>query len=133
MMRPAMSAPEPAVSGTISRIARVGYSCAPAQVDTVANSRAAAIRRSALMTTSGGRDSLSGIMRKASRHCHVHFVTCIAKHSRRGGGSAMKRIVAALLLLISSDAARAEFSVVEATIADMQQAMANGRVTSREL
>ncbi len=45
----------------------------------------------------------------------------------------MKRIVVALLLLISSDAARAEFNVVEASIADMQQAMASGRVTSREL
>src|SRR5919198_712735 len=49
----------------------------------------------------------------------------------------MKQLVALLLLmsvlLISSDAARAEFNVVEATIADMQQAMASGRVTSREL
>ena len=45
----------------------------------------------------------------------------------------MKQIVVGLLLLFSSDAARAEFSVVEASIADMQQAMASGRVTSREL
>src|SRR5215467_7745275 len=56
----------------------------------------------------------------------------------------MKRIVVALLPLmsslllmslplISSDTARAEFNVVEASIADMQQAMASGRVTSREL
>jgi len=33
----------------------------------------------------------------------------------------MKQIVVALLLLIPSDAARAEFSVVEASIADMQR------------
>src|SRR5947208_14302190 len=45
----------------------------------------------------------------------------------------MKQIVAALLLLMSSDAARAECAVVEASIADMQQAMASGSVTSREL
>ena len=45
----------------------------------------------------------------------------------------MNQIVAALLLLISSGAARAEFNVVEASIADMQQAMEGGRVTSREL
>ena len=45
----------------------------------------------------------------------------------------MKRIVVAMLLLMSCDAARAEFNVVEASIADMQQAMASGRVTSREL
>src|SRR5947207_10484485 len=45
----------------------------------------------------------------------------------------MKQIVVALSLLISSDAARAEFSVVEASIADMQRAMASGRTTSREL
>jgi amidase len=50
----------------------------------------------------------------------------------------MKRIVAALLLpisllLISRDVARSEFNVVEASIAEMQQAMADGRVTSREL
>src|SRR5438105_11730477 len=45
----------------------------------------------------------------------------------------MKQIVVALVLLIASDAARAEFNVVEASIADMQQAMASGRVTSREL
>src|SRR6266704_3681461 len=105
MRRPAISAPEPAVSGTISRIARVGYSCAPAQVD----------------------------MAAASRHCHAYFVTCMTTRGRPGGGSAMKQIVVALVLLISSDAARAEFNVVEASIADMQQAMASGRVTSREL
>ena len=45
----------------------------------------------------------------------------------------MKRIIVAFLLLMSCDAARAEFNVVEASIADMQQAMASGRVTSREL
>src|SRR4051812_2408792 len=50
----------------------------------------------------------------------------------------MRQFVLALLLLtslllIASDAARAEFNVVEAAIADMQQAMASGRVTSREL
>jgi len=45
----------------------------------------------------------------------------------------MKQVTIALSLLIASDAARAEFNVVEATIADMQQAMVDGRVTSREL
>jgi len=45
----------------------------------------------------------------------------------------MKQIVIALLLLMSSNAAQAEFNVVEASIADMQQAMVSGRVTSREL
>src|SRR5215813_6292566 len=77
-------------------------------------------------------------MRKAGGHCHVHFVMGVATLSRRNGGSAMKQVVAASLLLtslplISSDTARAEFNVVEASIADMQQAMASGRVTSREL
>ena len=38
-----------------------------------------------------------------------------------------------LLLLAFSSSARAEFNVVEASIADMQQAMQNGRATSREL
>src|SRR5258706_5444422 len=41
MMRPAISAPEPAVSGTMMRIARTGYSCANA-VDTQQASNAAA-------------------------------------------------------------------------------------------
>jgi amidase len=49
----------------------------------------------------------------------------------------MGRILAALLLMAWASAwasaAQAEFSVVEASIADMQQAMASGRVTSREL
>jgi amidase len=38
-----------------------------------------------------------------------------------------------LLLLAFSGSARAEFNVVEASIAEMQQAMQNGRTTSREL
>jgi amidase len=45
----------------------------------------------------------------------------------------MKRLFVVLLLATWSGAARAEFSVVEVSIADMQQAMASGRVTSREL
>jgi amidase len=45
----------------------------------------------------------------------------------------MKRFLVVLLLVQLSAAARAEFNVVEATITDMQQAMASGRVTSREL
>ena len=45
----------------------------------------------------------------------------------------MQRFLAVLLLVPLSTAARGEFNVVEATIADMQQAMASGRVTSREL
>jgi len=45
----------------------------------------------------------------------------------------MKRVLAALLLALPSDAAHAEFNVVEASIAEMQQAMASGRTTSREL
>jgi amidase len=43
------------------------------------------------------------------------------------------RIVAALLLVAWTSTAQAEFSVVEASIADMQQAMATGQVTSRQL
>jgi len=46
---------------------------------------------------------------------------------------AVALLLLASLLLVSSDAARAEFNVVEASIAEMQQAMASGRVTSREL
>src|SRR5262245_60355432 len=68
-------------------------------------------------------------MRKVSCRCHAHF----HGQSAWWGARAMKQIVIALLLLISSSAARAEFNVVEASIADMQQAMASGRVTSREL
>src|SRR5262249_43192186 len=64
---------------------------------------------------------------------HVRVVRCMSTHNRRGGRSSMKQIVAALLLLISSGAARADFNVVEASIADMQRAMESGRVTSREL
>src|SRR5215510_5798775 len=45
----------------------------------------------------------------------------------------MKRLFVVLLLATWSGAAQAEFNVVEASIADMQQAMASGRVTSREL
>ena len=45
----------------------------------------------------------------------------------------MKRVVAVLLLALVSGAAHAEFDVVEATIADMQRALARGVVTSREL
>jgi amidase len=45
----------------------------------------------------------------------------------------MKRFLVVLLLVQLSAAARAEFNVVEATITDMQQAMASGRITSREL
>jgi amidase len=45
----------------------------------------------------------------------------------------MKRLFAALLLAAWGGTAQAEYSVVEASIADMQQAMASGRVTSREL
>jgi len=45
----------------------------------------------------------------------------------------MKRLLVALLLVPLSAAARGDFNVVEASITDMQQAMANGRVTSREL
>ena len=49
-----------------------------------------------------------------------------------GSGGAMKRWLI-LLLLAYGSSARAEFNVVEASIADMQQAMQNGRATSREL
>src|SRR5438477_10860300 len=45
----------------------------------------------------------------------------------------MNRLLAALLLVLPSAAARGEFNVVEAGIADMQQAMAQGRLSSREL
>src|SRR5438132_11061464 len=45
----------------------------------------------------------------------------------------MKRLLAALLLVLPSAAARGEFNVVEASIADIQQAMAQGRLSSREL
>ena len=46
----------------------------------------------------------------------------------------MKRFSVVLLLLVPlSSAARGEFNVVEANMTDMQQAMASGRVTSREL
>jgi amidase len=48
-------------------------------------------------------------------------------------GRITSRILAALLLMAWTSAAQAEFSVVEASIADLQQAMASGRVTSREL
>ena len=45
----------------------------------------------------------------------------------------MRRFLLALLLLPLTTAARGEFDVVEAGIADMQQVMASGRLTSREL
>src|SRR5215475_1331835 len=45
----------------------------------------------------------------------------------------MKRLLVVLLLSAWSGPAQAEFSVVEASIADLQQAMASGRVSSREL
>jgi len=45
----------------------------------------------------------------------------------------MKRLLVVLLLAAWSGTAQGEFSVVEASIADMQKAMASGRVTSREL
>jgi amidase len=45
----------------------------------------------------------------------------------------MKRLFVVLLLAAWSGTAQAEFSVVEASIADMQKAMASGRVTSHEL
>jgi hypothetical protein len=51
MMRPAMSAPEPAVSGTIMRIGRAGESCAKAKLDAEANSRAAAIPMNVFMAS----------------------------------------------------------------------------------
>jgi len=40
----------------------------------------------------------------------------------------MKRFLVVLLLVPLSAAARGEFNVVEASIMDMQQAMASGRV-----
>src|SRR5262245_48979566 len=49
------------------------------------------------------------------------------------GGAAMKRLLLVLPLVLLSAVARGEFNVVEATITDMQQAMAGGRLTSREL
>jgi amidase len=45
----------------------------------------------------------------------------------------MKRLLIVLLLAPLSTAAPGEFNVVESSIADMQQAMASGGVTSREL
>jgi amidase len=45
----------------------------------------------------------------------------------------MKRALIVLLLALLSGVARGEFNVVEANITDMQRAMANGNVTSREL
>jgi len=45
----------------------------------------------------------------------------------------MKRLPIVVLLALLSGAARGEFNVVEASITDMQRAMANGNVTSREL
>src|SRR5262245_61409773 len=45
----------------------------------------------------------------------------------------MQRLLMVMFLAALSGPARAEFSVVEATITDMQQAMQNGRTTSREL
>jgi Asp-tRNA(Asn)/Glu-tRNA(Gln) amidotransferase A subunit family amidase len=45
----------------------------------------------------------------------------------------MNRFLLVLPLVLLNAAARGEFNVVEASIADMQQAMANGRLTSREL
>ena len=45
----------------------------------------------------------------------------------------MSRLLVVLLLALLSCAARGEFNVVEASIMDMQRAMANGGVTSREL
>src|SRR4029077_8396398 len=45
----------------------------------------------------------------------------------------MKRILTALLLVPLSGAARGEFNIVEASITDMQRAMAGGEITSREL
>src|SRR5882762_5037556 len=116
MMRPAMSAPEPAVSGTISRIARVGYSCAPAQVDMAANSRAAAIRRSALMTTSRGRGSLrwqshldyaksQQALSPVFRHVHVVHVHVHAQPAWRGKRheATRRRIVAADIVAADSE------------------------------
>jgi hypothetical protein len=46
----------------------------------------------------------------------------------------MQRILLMVLLTsLTSAPARAEFNVIEASIADMQQAMASGKLTSREL
>src|SRR5262245_63301128 len=48
-------------------------------------------------------------------------------------GTIMKRVLVVLLLVLLSGAARGEFNVVEGSITDMQRAVANGKVTSREL
>ena len=45
----------------------------------------------------------------------------------------MKWIALMLLTTSLTTAARAEFNIIEASIADMQQAMAEGKLTSREL
>jgi amidase len=45
----------------------------------------------------------------------------------------MQRLLMVLIFAALTGSARAEFNVVEATITDMQQAMQNGRTTSREL
>jgi amidase len=45
----------------------------------------------------------------------------------------MKHLLILLLLASFSGSARAEFNVVESSIADMQRAMQNGSATSREL
>ena len=52
---------------------------------------------------------------------------------RQVTASVMHRFILSLLLLGISHPARAQFNVVEATITEMQQAMASGAVTSREL
>ena len=57
----------------------------------------------------------------------------ISRLRSSGESDMIKRVLAALLLALLSGAAHAEFNVVEASIAEMQQAMASGRVTSREL
>src|SRR5262249_18354208 len=45
----------------------------------------------------------------------------------------MKWIALMLLTTSLTTAARAEFNIIEASITDMQQAMADGKLTSREL
>jgi hypothetical protein len=45
----------------------------------------------------------------------------------------MKALPVVLLLALLSGAARSEFNVVEASIMDMQRAMASGDITSRGL
>ena len=52
---------------------------------------------------------------------------------RRASRDDDEPLLVVLLLALLSCAARAEFNVVEASIMDMQRAMANGGVTSREL